>query len=636
MYARDKELISLLSGKDYVAPEALAKHFGVSDRSIRTYVHHANDNLKGVGRIINQSNRGYLLVVDDEEALRSWEAGYDTGRARDLPQTNTERVNYLLDDLLSRTDWITSSQLADILYVSPRTISANLKEVEEVLTRFDLTLERRPHYGIRVVGPELKRRICLANVAMSVITGGGSASDLMLDRVARCVDAALSVENYEVNSVAYQNLLVHIGVAVLRLRDGNVVPFDEERLVKVQSNREYAVASRIAKQINEAFDTNLPDEEIAYIAVHLMGKQLIDAPLSEDGDATISDEVWDVVSKMLEVIDSTFHFDFRNDLELRMNLARHIAPLSVRLRYHMNLTNPLLSDIKQRFPLAYSMALEATTVLTSTYDATVSEDEIGYIALALALALERQKAEPVKKNILVVCASGMGSARLLEYQYRKEFGAYLDKVIACDLAQIDRIDFTDIDYVFTTVPINRRLPVPVREVGFFLSQDERENLHALLRGQGTTPVLSHGFESRLFFSQLKLQTKDDVLRFLCEQASAVKETDADFYNLVCKREELAQTAFGNLVAMPHPITPASEQTFVAVALLDKAISWGTQQVQAVFLVSIAKDEDPPKDFYERLAALFGSEKAIRELLETQTYEHLLQVIDHIAINREGE
>ena len=636
MHARDRELVSLLNGKGYIAPEALAKHFGVSDRSVRTYVRHANIDLKGIAHVVNQSNRGYSLVVDDADALRAWEAGYDAGHARDLPQTNAERVNYLLDDLLSRTDWITSAQLAEILYVSPRTISANLKEVEETLGRFDLSLERRPHYGIRVTGPELKRRICLANVAMSMITGGGSATDLMLDRVSRCVDDALRAENYEVNSVAYQNLLVHIGVAVLRLRKGHAVPFDQERLDVVRTNREYAVASRIAHQIDEAFDIQLPDEEIAYIAIHLMGKQLMDEPLSEEGDAAISDEVWGVVSKMLEVVNSTFHFDFRNDLELRMNLARHIVPLSVRLRYHMNLTNPLLSDIKRRFPLAYSMALEAATVLASAYHAVMSEDEIGYIALALALALERQKAEPVKKNILVVCASGMGSARLLEYQYRKDFGAYLDKVIACDLAQLDRVDFTGIDYVFTTVPIDRRLPVPVREVGFFLSQDERDNLHALLRGQGASVPIPRGFESGLFFPHLKLRSKDDVLRFLCEQASSSEKLDKNFYELVCQREALAPTAFGNLVAMPHPLMPASERMFVCVGLLDEPIDWGTQRVQAVFLVSIARDEDPPKDFYERLAALFGSEQAIQELLQNQGYEQLLQAIDRMGTKQEGE
>lgn len=636
MDAHNRELVKMLRRSDYVLPETLASHFGVSDRTIRTYVRHANDALKGIASIVNHSNRGYSLTVTDEDALSAWEAGYDAGFSRSLPQTNAERVNYLLDDLLSRTDWITSGKLAEILYVSPRTISANLKEVEGVLARFDLTLERRPHYGIRVVGPEFKRRICLANTTMSLIAGGGKATDLMLDCVSKCVDDALHAESFEVNSIAYQNLLVHIGVAVLRLRSGNSVPFDQDRLNKVRSDREYAVAEQIARRIDEAFDIELPDEEIAYIAIHLMGKQILDITEEGEAGAAISDEVWDVVSRMLDVVNSTFHFDFRSDLELRMNLARHIVPLSVRLRYQMSMSNPLLSDIKRRFPLAYSMALESATVLVSEYDAAMSEDEVGYIALALALALERRKAEPVKKNILVVCASGMGSARLLEYQYRKDFGAYLDKVIACDLAQLDRMDFQGIDYVFTTVPIDRVLPVPVRQVGFFLTQDERADVHALLRGQHEQDPKIAGFSPELFFAHLDFGSKDAVLRGLCERAAAVERIDPAFYDLVCKREELAPTAFGNLVAMPHPVEPTSDRTFVCVGLLDNPIPWGDQQVQAVFLISIARGEDPPRDFYERLANLFGNEQAIRELLADQRYERLLQAFEGNGFEQEGE
>lgn len=46
-----------------------------------------------------------------------------------------------------------------------------------------------------------------------------------------------------------------------------------------------------------------------------------------------------------------------------MNLARHIGPLGYRLEYHMHMDNPMLPDIKTRFPLAYSMAAGTSQVL---------------------------------------------------------------------------------------------------------------------------------------------------------------------------------------------------------------------------------------------------------------------------------
>ena len=131
---------------------------------------------------------------------------------------------------------------------------------------------------------------------------------------------------------------------------------------------------------------------------------------------------------MLDTVWRTFHFDFRGDLELRMNLARHIVPLSVRMRYGLGMGNPLLDDIKVRYALAYSMATESVPALVDAFGGDLSEEEIGYIALAYALALERARTQPEKKSVLVVCASGRGSAHLLEYRIRQQFEAHLDRV----------------------------------------------------------------------------------------------------------------------------------------------------------------------------------------------------------------
>lgn len=628
MHAHDHQMVELLSVGSPQSAQSLAASFGVSERSIRSYVRDANEALAGVATI-RRSGKGYVLDVTNQAALEAWLAARGEGvrSTSALPQTNEGRVAYLLDDLLSRTDWITSGALARMLYVSPRTISSNLKDVERMLARFGLVLERRPHYGLKVEGPELQRRLCLANVTMGRMGEGGLLRDLMLDRVASCVDEALHARNFQVNSVAYQNLLVHIGVAVLRIQEGHRMPVDPASLERVSGTREYEVAADVARRIRAAFDVEIPEAEVAYIAIHLMGKRLIDEMDATAAQGAISDDVWQTVSEMLDVVNEIFHFDFRGDLELRMNLARHIVPLSARLAYHMNLTNPLLSDIKTRFPLAYSMALEASVVLARAYGAAMSEDEVGYIAFAMALALERKKGAPPRKNILVVCASGVGSSRLLEYQYRKEFGPYLNKVVACDLSQLADMDFSDIDYVFTTVPIERALPVPVRQVGFFLEGSDREGIRQLLSSHTESASPPLPFDERLFLPHLRgLAGKDEVLELLCARAAEVEGVDeGDFLAAVLAREREAPTAFGNEVAMPHPIAPLSERTFVAVALLDDAVRWGDHEVRAVFLVSIAKDRDPPRDFYERLAGLFGSEEALQGLLADQTLEKLLEV-----------
>ena len=374
---------------------------------------------------------------------------------------------------------------------------------------------------------------------------------------------------------------------------------EAEHLERIRSSREFSVARRIADGIECAFAINLPQEEVAYIAIHLAGKQsLYVGPDGEDEGLVISDEVWGVVSEMLDLIWDTYHFDFRSDLELRMNLARHIVPLAVRLKYRMRIDNPLLADIKERFPLAFSMALDSSTILAQKYGNCLSDDEIGY---------------------------------------RQEFGSLVDKVVTCDASHIESVDMTGIDYVFTTVPLHRALPVPVRQVSFFLDDDDMKGVRDLLSGVNRAGALSPFFAPELFVADLDATDKCETIERLCAVVSEHRHVPADFRDLVLRREELAQTSFGNQVAMPHPVQAVSDDTFVCVGLLRKPIEWNGQAVRAVFLVSVSKAKDKKLDtFYRSMAKLLTNKEAIQELVDNQTWGTLVELLNTFGVKTDDK
>ena len=62
---------------------------------------------------------------------------------------------------------------------------------------------------------------------------------------------------------------------------------------------------------------------------------------------------------------------------------------------------------------------------------------------------------------------------MLEHQYRKQFGMYIELIETCDVARVGTLDFSHIDYVFTTVPLNVKLPCARPPGGRFLLGDER-------------------------------------------------------------------------------------------------------------------------------------------------------------------
>ncbi len=609
-----------------ILPHELATTLEISERTLRSLISRANEALAGVARIELKRKGGYRVIVDDQDAYAALIAPQRLPSDH-VPSNAVGRSRYILHDLMWRTEWVTLDDLANRLYVSRSTIIRDIKLVEERLESYGLALERKPYKGIRVVGPENAKRLLLASLAVDASLEGGN--DHVLELIRSIIDEVLAEDGISVSSVAYQNMLVHITVALLRIEQGSFVAMEPDQMSELARLREHDSATKIARKIELATGVVFPEAEIAYITIHLAAKQMIDTPAQEDG-LVISDEIWDLTSRMIDKVFEEFHFDFRNDLELKMNLARHIVPLSLRLKHRLTMHNPLLSETKRRFPLAYSMARYSSNVLAKQYDAVLSDEELGYIALTFALAIERQRTETPRKNILIVCASGMGTARLLEHRYRSEFGDYLDRVETCDVAAVHTQDFSTIDYVFTTVPLAEPLPVPVREIGFFLEPEDIGELKTLLSQTpraGGRPL--DYFDRALFFAHLHARDKWELLTLLCDRMVEADAAEPDLAELVIERERLFPTSLGDLLAVPHAARPTSAKTTICVGILDEPLSWDDagHAVQVVLLVSFSPHErSHMSDVFTVISTALLGEGVLERLARDQRWEVLEQAL----------
>lgn len=588
MDARVKQLVNMIEDAQPVAVAVLAKRLEVSERAVRNYIHRANDKLAGVARIVGSKGQYRIDVAHADELARLLDGAALAHPG--IPDTRDGRVSFLLNDLLMRSQWVTIEEYADLLYVSARTLSNDMRLVEQKLAQFDLMLEKRPRYGIRVAGGESQRRLCLASLVRPVLPDTDDAELAeRLRAIAACVDDALTASPVTVSSLAFRNLIMHLYIALGRIEQGCYVPAAESDVLKLEGTR-----------------------------------------VPEKGSAVISDEMWEIASEMVCAVNDEFRFDFSSDLELRMNLARHIGPLGYRLEYHMHMDNPMLPDIKTRFPLAYSMAAGTSQVLERHFGSQPSDEELGYIAMAFALALEQQADQPRRKRILIVCASGAGSARMLEHQYRKQFGMYIESIETCDVARVGTLDFSHIDYVFTTVPLNVKLPVPVREADFFLETSDVNAIRKVLSDDAAqSDSVSSFFSRALFFNRVEASSKQAVLRYLSERAVESGRVDAQFAQEVAERESASATSFGNGVAMPHGMHPLSAEAFVAVGLLEHPILWDEygHEVDIVFMVSFARSGgDEARILSSLLAEIFMDRQGVERLRERRSWHELMALV----------
>lgn len=631
---RLRDLLSALGEGDASTSE-LASRFHVSSRTVRNWIQELNSHLGDAAAIVRRGTKHHLGVEDQEKLDHLLEVRDAMPWKQQAPQTAEQRVGYLVWTLVPAERWITMEEISERLYVSPRTLSSDLADFEQVLAAYGLSLERRPRYGIKVEGTEEERRHCLSSyiqmledVQLRPIDKGYALfkdrKPLYIDAFMEELDAILAKHEIELSSFAYQNLVIHIFVSLHRSDHGHALAALPKRALSALGSRELGAAKDIADCLRSCSGKELPEAEVQYLALELGAKRSID-PAS----TPIDDNTWEVVTDIIEEIRQDFGIDLSDDLEFRMNLACHVKPLALRLQFGLELTNPLLEEMRQEYPLAFSMAVAAGKVLDEHYGRKLPADEAGYVAMSIALALQRHQAGHAKKRILIVCASGAGSARLLEAVYRRRFSDCVESVETCDLKELDEQDFSKIDYVLTTVPLEAKLPVPVRRIHFMMDDAEMLGVREMLEEEAPQDGFKDIISPERFWSHLGFTSKEQALDFLCSEAAKEPDIPAGFHDLIFRREEVVATTFGNGVAMPHPIEAVSDQNRIWIGLLDDPVVWDGQgtEVQAVFLISFAKKGGRNlEELFSRLADFFIDEKAMYELIHDQRWETLMHLL----------
>lgn len=621
----------LIKEENYVTSETLGSLLEVSSRTIRNTIKKMEEVLKNNGaNIISRPKYGIYLEIEDEEKFYEFYNSLDKHYKDEIPSTAEERIQYLLEYLLARDTYIKLDELCESLYISKTSLSQDLKTVRKLLKEYNIKLVQKPNYGIKIEGKEFDIRLCIANsiiIKLNQNRFNHKSDTVFIRRIAKILQSIFQNINYNITDIAFKNLIVHIYIAIERIKEGCYIPLDKCQLESIYDADVYDISKKIVLEIEREFDIKMPESEIGYIAIHLESKKIVD--FNNDKNIVIDDRVNRIISNMLDHVYESYKIDFRDDLELIMSLALHLVPFEVRAKYDMTLKNPLIKEIKTRFTLAYNIGVSACEILQDCYNKEIQEDEIGYFALHFNLALERKKNIISKKNILIVCSTGRGAAQLLVYKFREEFGKYLGEIYTCNTLNVNKMDFSNIDYVITTVPIKEKIPVPILQIEYFLEDRDIENIKKVLSDE-KSPNIEKYFDRRLFLTDVDFKTKEEVLKYMTQKIKEFKKVPNNFYSYLMKRERLATTEFGNLVAIPHPSKALSDETFICVAILNKPIVWDKKKVQLVYLLSIGNSVNKNLQvMYQVSSKMLTNKEYVKKIIKQKDYNETIKLLSGI-------
>ena len=180
------------------------------------------------------------------------------------------------------------------------------------------------------------------------------------------------------NQNIYITLTDHISFAIERLKNGMVFHNALLNEVKMFYPKEYQVGLYAIKLIKGKTDIDLPEDEAASVALHIVNAEL----------NTKIREVWSLttfIQKVIDIIEEKFNFDKVQDTR-RDYLISSLKLLGKRLlldRTTIDKSDSLVEFVKKEYAEEYKCTEKIADFISKEYSCKMCDEEKAYLALDL-------------------------------------------------------------------------------------------------------------------------------------------------------------------------------------------------------------------------------------------------------------
>ncbi len=609
---RQKDLIAYLEKQNgEVSGNELAKFFGVSDRTIRSDIQKIN-SFYNTEKIIG-NRKGYYLNPQKCQNIRS----------TTLPQTSQERTIYILRKALF-DGFVELYDISDELYVSNIVIEQDIKKLQETLEPLQLKILRKDNKYYLEGNEEDKRKLfrhLLEKETKDSFLNIDKLSTIFINfdliRVQEIFDKLIEEYNFKFNGIAYQLVLIHIGIALERIYNGYYI-YQTPQVNLKYLGKEANIAKKLFEEVGDLLGCKIPEQEVVAFALLLLGNKVS----SKTYEINLV-EIEKFCEKGIQHLNNEFQINLICDDELRIGLSLHLASMLERLSHKVGVRNVLLEEIKRNYPLTFEMAIKFSDLISKEFNLEISENEIGFIALHLGVGYERQN-KSNKYNVLIVHPYENAFGNSMVSKIRHHFD---DRLIIVDLlnyVEMEDLEKLNLDFIISTIDLNLNIPTVVISPSFNTYDLDRLNKHIKNLDQISVKEeikknLSNFFDSRFFFKDITLENSQKIIKFLCNQLEKGGIVDKGFLESVLIREEISPTSFEQFFAVPHPMEFSANETKVAIAILKRPIQWGNYSVKLVMLFAVKKEH---RKYIKTLYAMISD-----VLLQKETFEQLIYCED---------
>lgn len=496
---RQKNIIHLIGdcNEEYITVSDIANKLDVSARTVQRDLGAIEVFLEDNDfSLIKKPGHGLILDENKESISYLYELLEMVDSSKQLEKV--ERVNFILSRLLTSKQAIKYYAFTVYLNISEKTLTEDLNLIEKWLLVYDIKLLRKRGEGISIVGSEKSIRKAQAKLINDLLNDDKKIEILrniyddtkielikqndilsiidgeIINKTKKSLDNTFKKLNISITDDAYVSLLVHVSLAIERLRQDRKIDFNQDVVDDFTGSKEFSFAKQIIAGLEEDFSTKIPDIEIYFVAMHIKGIKIVEDSIKDIENSEIINAT-NITNELINEMESIYGLHLDRDKRLEKDLKAHLIPALNRLKFHLAIKNPILDEIVEKYGSIFSNVKRISPNIIKKHgklekDTFIPDDEIGYIAIHFISAIEAKIMEYISVNTITVCPTGYGTSRLLKTNLENHF-SNINIVDNASIMKINRkyLEEKKVDLIISTIKIDNLMKNNFTEDIFYIN-----------------------------------------------------------------------------------------------------------------------------------------------------------------------
>lgn len=625
---RIADILQFFCRNPVVMPGILAVKLNVSERTIRNDIKQINSELKDCAVIEGTQGKYALRIYDNEGFHKVCVRLMEVDEFLNSPHN---RMDYMFGRLMRSREPLLTDDLAYEMNVSRTTMLNDLKKLRGEIEPYRLSISGKTSKGLVLQGWESDIRNYIIENAYEQLYRQYPLDVEIVD----AVNQAFLAHSFE-KSVqgAFEKFLT---VMLDRFLTGHYIGELSANFYNLTVRPEFAMVEQMLHEIEQVLRIEFPVEEKLFVLLPIVGMRT-PTDIQDMHSIELDENIRPLMDQMFRQIRLEMDIKIQSP-EFIEEFLYHLMFMVNRLRFHVQLKNPMLDELKEKYPLAWQIAGVAARVVHTVYGLEVTEDERGYLASYFGVFLEESG---MKKNrpfqVAVVTGTGRITARLVAAQLKKVLDSSVELTLFADeKVSSEILDVYDI--VFTTVKLPCECGRPVIRIHEIFNEQELRHKIEKTRywNQVDVPILDNNWfvmvglldESRFFI----LDTSESYEEAVTRMASSLADdgqVDEGFLERLHDRERRGTMVFDHAVAIPHTVQYAAERLVLAIGVFSEPIHYHDHEIRVIFLLGlpeqISSDDSLLIRVYDEIISITQDVGLLNKITQADSFQALLRAL----------